>query len=272
MCTSNQACGEARPFCAEGGFCTTPRTLGGGGIRIREVELCSDDCNGLRLCANTCQWDADEVCDDGGPRSAFGLCDLGTDCADCGPRFEPGTNERCEDGSEGSVADGCALGTDCSDCGIRTVEVEDGTAERTDALLDLLLLMTQCWNRWSDTNNPEGCYALDIPADVTVDGELAETFGRAEYLEDQCDGSDFNEEFTTRLLAAQFDEDDIETLIEIVGCGLLDLSNLSWEQAVESGTDGAHCIYYAPNRSGFGFPQRFRAAIVVDTCRLSALN
>ena len=37
-------------------------------------------------CLNTCEYAGDGDCDDGGPSSDFSLCDVGTDCADCGPR------------------------------------------------------------------------------------------------------------------------------------------------------------------------------------------
>ncbi len=40
------------------------------------------------LCEETCQWSNDGECDDGGPNSLYSGCDLGTDCADCGPRVE----------------------------------------------------------------------------------------------------------------------------------------------------------------------------------------
>lgn len=37
-------------------------------------------------CTNTCRTAHDGECDDGGPRSLYDVCDLGTDCADCGAR------------------------------------------------------------------------------------------------------------------------------------------------------------------------------------------
>ncbi len=42
--------------------------------------------SGGELCTNTCPWAYDGDCDDGGPGADYDLCDLGTDCADCGPR------------------------------------------------------------------------------------------------------------------------------------------------------------------------------------------
>lgn len=38
------------------------------------------------LCTNTCATANDQECDDGGPLSVYSICELGTDCADCGPR------------------------------------------------------------------------------------------------------------------------------------------------------------------------------------------
>lgn len=37
-------------------------------------------------CTNTCVTANDGECDDGGANSLYSICDLGTDCADCGPR------------------------------------------------------------------------------------------------------------------------------------------------------------------------------------------
>ena len=38
-------------------------------------------------CTNTCRFSYDNQCDDGGPGSDFSLCELGTDCSDCGTRY-----------------------------------------------------------------------------------------------------------------------------------------------------------------------------------------
>ncbi|KAL1520830.1 hypothetical protein AB1Y20_022392 [Prymnesium parvum] len=37
-------------------------------------------------CRNTCSYQSDNDCDDGGPGAEYSLCSLGTDCIDCGPR------------------------------------------------------------------------------------------------------------------------------------------------------------------------------------------
>jgi len=41
-------------------------------------------CKGL--CTETCEFPKDETCDDGGSGSEYDMCDLGTDCTDCGCR------------------------------------------------------------------------------------------------------------------------------------------------------------------------------------------
>lgn len=38
------------------------------------------------MCTNTCPYAGDGECDDGGALSSYAICDLGTDCGDCGPR------------------------------------------------------------------------------------------------------------------------------------------------------------------------------------------
>ena len=39
------------------------------------------------LCRDTCFYAEDQECDDGGPGSSNGICSLGSDCTDCGPRM-----------------------------------------------------------------------------------------------------------------------------------------------------------------------------------------
>ena len=38
---------------------------------------------GRRLCDDSCTYISDGFCDDGGPGSEYGLCDVGKDCEDC---------------------------------------------------------------------------------------------------------------------------------------------------------------------------------------------
>ena len=42
----------------------------------------------VEVCENTCFWDNDSECDDGGPGHQYDVCQFGTDCLDCGLRTE----------------------------------------------------------------------------------------------------------------------------------------------------------------------------------------
>lgn len=50
-------------------------------ITIGGLSSCDDG-----LCSNTCSFADDGTCDDGGTNSVYDLCDIGTDCEDCGRR------------------------------------------------------------------------------------------------------------------------------------------------------------------------------------------
>ena len=41
------------------------------------------------ICDNTCPFNNDGVCDDGGEGAAYDVCQYGSDCADCGERAAP---------------------------------------------------------------------------------------------------------------------------------------------------------------------------------------
>jgi hypothetical protein len=59
------------------------------GIEIADDGI-DQDCNGsdlLSICDDSCGF-VDGVCDDGGTNAAFDICDLGTDCTDCGSRID----------------------------------------------------------------------------------------------------------------------------------------------------------------------------------------
>ncbi|MBO6940792.1 MAG: hypothetical protein JJ863_37805 [Deltaproteobacteria bacterium] len=69
-----------------------PRDLGGPVDLGRDlgqdfgVDFGIDSGSPTTLCTETCEYSNDGDCDDGGPGSDYSLCDLGTDCIDCGPR------------------------------------------------------------------------------------------------------------------------------------------------------------------------------------------
>ena len=58
-------------------------------VEFEELTLCSPNasyCNDFGKCIDTCPYADDGDCDDGGPGSDYSVCELGTDCADCGSR------------------------------------------------------------------------------------------------------------------------------------------------------------------------------------------
>jgi len=73
-----RTCGTLRGCPDSCGTCTDPAVCDG----VTGACVTTPDAS----CNNTCGTYGDNECDDGGPGSHFSLCDLGTDCADCGPR------------------------------------------------------------------------------------------------------------------------------------------------------------------------------------------
>lgn len=51
-----------------------------------ENFYCSPITSGCQKCIDSCHWSKDGTCDDGGSGSEFSVCELGTDCSDCGDR------------------------------------------------------------------------------------------------------------------------------------------------------------------------------------------
>ena len=112
--------------------------------RTRRLLVAALLCTGIHdccaapeyLCSETCVKPENVLsvrdngeCDDGGEGSKYSRCPLGTDCKDCGPRFDWGTDcfnscplandATCDDGGAGAQWSSCPYGTDCVDCGPR---------------------------------------------------------------------------------------------------------------------------------------------------------
>ena len=114
------------------------------------------------LCQDTCKYAKDGSCDDGGDGATYTICELGTDCSDCGKRHHESDNDpnrgeldgkgsspgivdhhlqsrrntlcsnlckyshdnTCDDGGDlESQFAMCDFGTDCADCGPRSPRV-----------------------------------------------------------------------------------------------------------------------------------------------------
>ena len=69
---------------------------------------------------------------------------------------------------------------------------------------------------------------------------------------------------------AAFGGNDYDVLRELFGCGILDIFNIFWRDPLPSGSTDEWCIYYAPDKEGFGFPEDSRAAVVVARCNTSS--
>ncbi len=91
-----------------------------------------------QICSDSCASARDGECDDGGANSLYAVCDLGSDCGDCGIRTEEefraqldangrqcqntcayANDNECDDGGPGSLNSLCSYGSDCNDCGAR---------------------------------------------------------------------------------------------------------------------------------------------------------
>jgi len=106
--------------CAAGTFCVTDNATGKRGCAKKDAGLCTD----------TCQFSKNGSCEDGGKGSSSGICALGSDCTDCGPRIggaqlcsddcQFSKDGVCDDGGTHSTSEACTWGTDCTDCGPRS--------------------------------------------------------------------------------------------------------------------------------------------------------
>lgn len=70
-------------------------------------------CENSNVCNDTCVYASDGLCDDGGPGSVYSVCELGSDCSDCGPRDNAPDHSLCRSGLCQEPCTGC--GYTCSD-------------------------------------------------------------------------------------------------------------------------------------------------------------
>jgi hypothetical protein len=143
----SNTCGTANDGeCDDGGagslysICDLGTDCNDCGPRNMARQVAPSNQGGTAGCTNTCGTSNDGECDDGGPGSMYSICDLGTDCNDCGARQlgavqqqaapRPNTicvdtcgaanDGECDDGGPNSFYDVCRYGTDCGDCGPRS--------------------------------------------------------------------------------------------------------------------------------------------------------
>ena len=146
LCDEGTDCGDcgSRVGSTSGGS-----TSGSTGAGSGTAGASGSAASGGAVCDDTCTYANDGTCDDGGAGAAYSLCDLGSDCGDCGSRTggsstsgsSAGTSSgsaatsggavcddtcsyandgTCDDGGTGSAYSLCDLGSDCGDCGSRT--------------------------------------------------------------------------------------------------------------------------------------------------------
>ncbi|MCA9252623.1 MAG: hypothetical protein R3E58_13920 [Phycisphaerae bacterium] len=110
-------------------------------------------------CDNTCEFAFDGQCDDGGPDSDHSLCDLGTDCVDCGARdvnAEP-TEPDCSD--DGICNSECPIAPPDPDCGDVEFCENFGLCCDGDGICDLARCPEQTD---SDCTNFDFCDRLEV--------------------------------------------------------------------------------------------------------------
>lgn len=80
-------------FSEEDGDCDDGNPAINPGASDTPNDGIDQDCNGTdnsspSLCDNSCSYAGDGFCDDGGFEAEYGVCSLGTDCSDCGVRYD----------------------------------------------------------------------------------------------------------------------------------------------------------------------------------------
>ena len=143
----------------------------------------------------------------------------------------------------------------------------DGTLSGDDHRVSLLQVLVDCWSLYVESTEVHACATLTLPDPLFVGPDERAQIGPADnaaIADFACDSD--------ALSAAGFSQDDIDVLTELFGCGLFDVENLWWRDALNAGSSGDWCVYYAPAKSGFGIPDDARAAVVIDNCSLSDID
>ena len=203
-----------------------------------------------------------DACNPGGQacyQAKGGACDDDCDCTGvylCHP------NQVCVECLGSEQCNGA--GEICTDGGFCAV---DATLSGVDHRVSILQVLIDCWTLYVETTDTHACTALTLPDPLTIDGTDRAQLGPADddaIIDFACDSDS--------LTNAGFSDDDIDVLTELFGCGLFDVENLWWRDALAAGSSNEWCIYYAPAKSGFGIPDDTRAAVVIDRCNLSNIQ
>ena len=118
------------------GFRNDLSTHNGGGLladhRMRSLVLVIVTCSTRSLaepvlCTNTCNYDADGDCDDGGVGSNYDACSYGTDCADCDgrrPDFDSCTYDWTQNAALSGYNHRTLLDVSVEDCKVACCQTE----------------------------------------------------------------------------------------------------------------------------------------------------
>ena len=231
--------------------------------RVRDGEICEAgaDCMPGAECITL------GACDPESQRcyqAKGGECDESCDCT--GEWLCHEDNGRCIECFD-DLHCGADDRTACTDGGYCAEPLTLGGADE-DVRYAFFRRLVACWNAFGEDNEVHACDQITFEAPFMVGGAAAESFGNEET--EYNNGSPCDD---AALTAAGFSRDDIDVLDELFGgCADLNLNriNVFWEAAVRPGS--TWCLYYAPEKSGFGFPQDSRVALVVDSCGLSVIE
>jgi hypothetical protein len=228
-----------------------------GECRVQDGNPCEEDaqCNPGAECIVLDACGGDRAC----YQAKGGPCDDDCDCTGAW-LCQPETNVCVE--CLGSAQ--CDGGDTCTAGGFCTAEVEIGSPDARDALLRVII---DCWSTFAESNETNACASLVLEDPLVIGGANRAQLGpseSAEIADYVCDGD--------TLSASGYSAQDIDDLVEVFGCGLFELENIWWRDAVTAGSFNEACVYYAPAKSGFGFPEDRRAAIVIESCGISRID
>jgi len=88
QCNSNDECSDDRE-CWGSTWCTTNDLCGSSSFPLCNPNYVLPPSYPLAygICEESCMYSNDNMCDDGGVDSQYTVCDIGTDCEDCGTRL-----------------------------------------------------------------------------------------------------------------------------------------------------------------------------------------
>ena len=241
----NLVCNEALRQCrvADGEACEESAQCNPGAECI-VLEVCNDDQRCYQAKGGPCE----ESCDCTG---AWLCHEENTTCVECLGDFGCGEDDRdtCTDG--GFCVESTVIG---------------GAGE--DALDQMLHRIAACWGHWAEHAEVEGCDILRLDNDLTIGGGAVNSIPNEDAHHES--GYPCDEDV---LAARGFTPNEIEILDEVFGgCSSLDFNviNIFWQMGLPAGS--TWCMYYAPDKSGFGFPNDSRPAVVVGDCDSSRIE